>query len=104
MEYVIVVLSVFYMFWIYISNADLKVEKINSFLKPKELEYIRHRIIKKANKNFENGETFFILFIFIKKYYQIDATDSNGDPVNIDVERYQSTIPFMKNRVFFHLN
>jgi len=104
MGYIIVALSVAYMFWIYIANADIRIEKIHDFLQSKELNYNRHRNVRRHNMNFENGETFLTFLMFWKKYYEIDATDSQGNPVIVVVQRYQSVVPLLKNRIFFQVN
>lgn len=104
MGYLIVTLCFAYMFWVFISNADLKLEKIKSYLDRNNLEYVNHReVTKPYNPNFEIGEHLFTWLFFRKHHYEIDAMDLNGNPIIISVLHYQSTILFQKNRTYFKI-
>lgn len=104
MEYVIVALCFAYMFWVFISNAELKLEKIKSYLAKNNLEYVNHRQVRKPyNPNFEIGEHLFTWISFRKHHYEIEAMDLNGDPVILSALHYQSAVLFKKNRTYFKI-
>ena len=102
MEYVILVLGIAYMFWFYVANADLKIEKIKSYLERENLEYVRHRPVNKPhNPNFEIGENILTWLRFRKHHYEIDAIDSDGNAVVVQALYYQPRSFYLKNRVYF---
>tara|TARA_R110000744_G_C19128915_1_gene536825 strand:- start:321 stop:644 length:324 start_codon:yes stop_codon:yes gene_type:complete len=104
MGYVITALGIAYMFWVYISNADLKIEKINEYLQNKKLHYVRHKEIRKPyNSNFEIGEGLFTWLHFRKHHYEIDAIDAQGNPVVVNALFYQNVSLIYRNRVFFDI-
>lgn len=100
----IIALCFYYMFWVYISNADIKIEKIESYLKRKKLSYVRHRLVKKPNNpDFEIGENILTWIYFRKHHYEIDATDLEGNALIVKALYYQSVTFFRKNRVYFDI-
>ena len=87
-----------------ILNATLPTNRIKEYLDQKKLTYIRHEKVKKPwNPNFESGETIFTSLAFRKHYYEIDATDSEGNPMEVIGKWYQSMSLFHKNRVVFEI-
>ena len=102
MGYVIVALGIAYMFWFYIANADLKIEKIKTYLEGENLSYVRHRqVYEPNNPNFEIGENILTWLRFRKHQYEIDAEDSDGNPVIVQAVYYQPRSFYLKNRVYF---
>lgn len=104
MEYVIITSFIAYAFWVYISNADLKIDRIKSYLKEKELNYVRHSQVRKNNfPKFDIGEGIFTWLFFRIHHYEIDATDDKGNPITVAAVYFQTVTFFYKNRVFFNL-
>ena len=104
MGFIIIVLGIAYMFWVYISNADLKIEKIKAYLDRKKLNYVRHKKIKKPhNPNFEVGENIFTWLHYIKHHYEIDATDLEVNPIIVKAIFYQKVGLFRKSKVYFDI-
>lgn len=87
-----------------IINATLPIERIKEYLNKKNLNYSRHIKVKKPwNPNFECGESIFTSFKYRKHHYEIDAVDSEGNPVQVKVRWYQSMSFFHKNKVIFEI-
>ncbi|MBO6829934.1 MAG: hypothetical protein JJ876_10285 [Muricauda sp.] len=104
MGYLISALCIAYFFWVFISNADLKIDKIKSYLEKRDLKYVSHTKVRKSTfPKFDIGENLFTWFFFRKHQYEVIASGVKGETKNIYVVFYQTTTFFYKNRVFFDL-
>ena len=84
--------------------AELPFSKINEYLDKNNLIYEQHKKVKKLwNPNFENGESIFTPFTYRKHYYEVDATDKEGNPVIVYARWYKSMSFFHKNIVYFEI-
>lgn len=84
-----------------ILNAKLPISRTKKYLEKKKLTYIRYKLVKKPwNPNFERGESIFTSFAYRKHRYEIDAMNSEVNPVTINARWYQSFSYFIKTESY----